>query len=179
MYSVLLDALTRRAIELEIATSAAPPEGFSWLALGSQARREAVPGSDLDSAIAWYGEVGEQEIRPRLHALAESVTTHLGGWGLPIDSHGATASDVVFVRSAESWQKLARSWIERPTQEKALILVSLLLDSRPIWGIHQGAADRRDVPHGGRPSSAGATAGAPGTGAQAADGVPAGACARA
>ncbi len=139
MYSVLLDALTRRAIELDIATSAPPPGGFSWLALGSQARREAVPGSDLDSAIAFYGEVREQSIRPRLHALAESVTAQLGGWGLAIDSHGATASDVLFVRSIESWQKLARSWIERPTQEKALILVSLLLDSRPIWGIHQGA----------------------------------------
>ncbi len=138
MYSVLLDALTRRTIELEIASSDAAPSGFAWLALGSQARREAVPGSDLDSAIAWYGDVSEQEIRPRLHALAESVTARLAGWGLPVDSHGATASDVVFVRSAESWQKLARSWIERPTQEKALILVSLLLDSRPVWGIHEG-----------------------------------------
>ena len=32
------------------------PTRFSWLALGSQARREAVPGSDLDSAIADYTE---------------------------------------------------------------------------------------------------------------------------
>jgi CBS domain-containing protein len=138
MYSVLLDALTRRVIELAIATAGPPATEFSWLALGSQARREATPGSDLDSAIAWYGDVPEQAIRPYLHALAESVTARLSEWGLPVDSHGATASDVLFVRSIESWQHVARSWIERPTQEKALVLVSLLIDGRPVWGIHQG-----------------------------------------
>ena len=138
MYTVLLDALTRRSIELAIAAAGPPAAEFSWLALGSQARREATPGSDLDSAIAWYGDVDEEEIRPYLHELATAVAAQLSGWGLPVDSHGATASDVVFVRSVDSWQRVARSWIERPTQEKALVLVSLLLDSRPVWGIHQG-----------------------------------------
>jgi CBS domain-containing protein len=138
MYSVLLDALTRRVIELAITAAGPAPAEFTWLALGSQARREATPGSDLDSAIVWYGDSAEQEVRPYLHGLAETATAQLSSWGLPIDSHGATASDVVFVRSIDSWQGLARSWIERPTQEKALVLVSLLVDSRPVWGIHQG-----------------------------------------
>ena len=31
-----------------------------------------------------------------------------------------------------------RSWIDDPTQEKALILVSVLVDSRPVWGVHTG-----------------------------------------
>jgi CBS domain-containing protein len=138
MYSVLLDALTRRAIELAIDIGESPGGDFSWLALGSQARREATPGSDLDSAIVWYGDVPEEEIRPSLHRLAQTVAGRLSEWGLPVDSHGATASDVVFVRSLESWQRVARSWIERPEQEKALILVSLLADSRPVWGVHAG-----------------------------------------
>ena len=42
------------------------------------------------------------------------------------------------MRSLESWQRLARSWIAEPTQEKALILSSLLVDSRPVWGVHTG-----------------------------------------
>ena len=138
MYSVLLDALTRRVIELAIDTAGPPAADFSWLALGSQARREATVGSDLDSAIAWYGDVGEEAIRPYLHELAGSVSAHLGEWGLPVDSHGATASDVVFVRSLDAWQRVARGWIERPTQEKALILASLLVDSRPVWGVRHG-----------------------------------------
>jgi CBS domain-containing protein len=45
----------------------------------------------------------------------------------------------LFVRSLQSWQHAARSWIEDPTQEKALILVSVLVDSRPVWGVHTGS----------------------------------------
>ena len=58
--------------------------------------------------------------------------------GFRIDEHGASASNLLFVRSLESWQRAARSWIEDPTQEKALILTSVLVDSRPVWGVHTG-----------------------------------------
>ncbi len=54
------------------------------------------------------------------------------------DAHGASASNRLFVRSLESWQHAARSWIADPTQEKALVLTSLLVDSRPVWGVHTG-----------------------------------------
>ena len=37
-----------------------------------------------------------------------------------------------------SWQRAVRSWIDDPTQEKALILASVLVDSRPVWGVHTG-----------------------------------------
>ena len=37
--------------------AASPGATFAWLALGSQARREAVPSSDVDSAIVWFGDV--------------------------------------------------------------------------------------------------------------------------
>ena len=30
------------------------------------------------------------------------------------------------------------SWLDNPTQEKALILVSLVVDGRPVWGIQTG-----------------------------------------
>ncbi|MGD1056067.1 MAG: putative nucleotidyltransferase substrate binding domain-containing protein [Solirubrobacteraceae bacterium] len=142
IYSVVLDALTRRLIELAIETTPhppTPPAEFSWLALGSQSRREAVPGSDADSAIVWYGDAPEETVRPYLHALAVQVTAGLDACGIRVDGHGATAADVLFVRSLESWRKVALSWIERPTREQALILVSVLVDSRPVWGIHSGA----------------------------------------
>ena len=138
IYSVVLDALTRRLIELAIAAAGEPPAEFSWLALGSQSRREATPASDADSAIVWYGDVGEETVRPYLHTLAGNVAAGLAECGIHADSHGATASDVLFVRSIESWRRVAHSWIEHPTREQALILVSVLVDSRPVWGIHSG-----------------------------------------
>jgi len=139
MYSVLLDAVTRRLVELELERSGPPPAEFAWLALGSQARREAIPGSDGDSAIAWYGGVADELARPYLHALAGRVVEGLARCGIPPDSHGASASDELFVRSHASWERVASSWIANPTQEQALILVSVLVDSRPVWGVHHGS----------------------------------------
>ncbi|HEX3452095.1 MAG TPA: DUF294 nucleotidyltransferase-like domain-containing protein, partial [Solirubrobacteraceae bacterium] len=110
IYSVVLDALTRRLVELALAGAGEPPAEFSWLALGSQARREATPGSDADSAIVWYGEAEEQLVRAYLHALAQQVAEGLRACGIRVDSHGATAADRLFVRSLESWQRVAREW---------------------------------------------------------------------
>jgi CBS domain-containing protein len=138
IYSVVLDALTRRVIDLAVAESGEPDTAFAWLALGSQARREAVPSSDIDSAIVWYGDGDERSIRPLLHDLGTRVVAGMRACGLRADDHGATASDLRFVRSDESWRRVARSWLEDPTQEKALLLISVLVDSRPVWGIHAG-----------------------------------------
>ena len=54
--SVVLDALTRRLAELAVRDAGPPPVPFTWFALGSLARREAVPSSDVDSALAWQGD---------------------------------------------------------------------------------------------------------------------------
>jgi CBS domain-containing protein len=138
VYSIVVDALTRRLLELAVAEAGEPAAPFAWLALGSQARREAMPTSDIDSAIAWFGATDEAAIRPGLQALATKVVGELKDCGLRPDPHGATASNPSFVRAVDSWQRAARSWIVDPTQEKALILASVLVDSRPVWGVHTG-----------------------------------------
>jgi CBS domain-containing protein len=138
VYAVVVDALARRLLELTVREAGEPSASFAWLALGSQARREMTPSADLDSAIVWFGDVAEAEIRPTLHALAKKVVAGLERCGLRPDAHGASASNLMFVRSVQSWQRAARSWIADPTQEKALILVSVLVDSRPVWGVHTG-----------------------------------------
>jgi len=140
VYAVVIDALTRRLLELELARrpSARPAPDFAWLALGSQARREALPSSDVDSAIVWFGEGQEECTRARVLEVTRGVVTGLETCGLRTDENGVSAASAPFVRSLESWQALARSWISEPTQEKALILASVLVDSRPVWGVHTG-----------------------------------------
>jgi CBS domain-containing protein len=138
VYSVVVDSLTRRLIELAVAEAGEIGIEFAWLALGSQARREAAPGSDVDSAIVWFDASSEADPGSRLQPIARSVVDGLRKCGLEPDQHRATASDPLFVRSLASWQRAARGWIEDPTQEKALILVSVLIDSRPVWGVHTG-----------------------------------------
>ena len=58
VYSAILDTIVRRAISLIFADH---PElsvdAFTWLSLGSNGRREAVLGSDVDSAVAFVDAV--------------------------------------------------------------------------------------------------------------------------
>jgi CBS domain-containing protein len=136
--AVVVDALTRRLLELAVGRLGKPSTPFAWLALGSQARREAAPSADVDSAIVWFGEDKDPALQRRLVALARLVVDGLERCGLPPDEHGATASGELFVRSLSSWQRAARSWIADPAQEQALVLASVLVDSRPVWGIHMG-----------------------------------------
>jgi CBS domain-containing protein len=138
VYSVVVDALTRRLLELSVAEGADAGVEFAWLALGSQARREALPSADVDSAIVWFGAPDDDRVKARLQAIGSTVVTRLEACGIEADEHGATASDPRFVRSLDSWQRAVRSWIEDPTQEKALVLASVLVDSRPVWGVHTG-----------------------------------------
>ncbi len=77
VYAVVVDALTRRLLELAVDELGEPAAPFAWLALGSQARREAIPSSDIDSAIVWFGDTDEAEIRP-LAARARRAASSTG-----------------------------------------------------------------------------------------------------
>jgi CBS domain-containing protein len=135
--SVVLDALTQRLVELAVRDAGDPPVPFTWFALGSLARREAVPSSDVDSALAWGDESGSPEasgqVAGYLGRVAQAVDEALRACGLSPDAHGASAANPLFARSLASWHRAARSLSEDPTQEKALILVSVMADSRPVW----------------------------------------------
>ena len=62
-----------------------------------------------------------------------AVDEGLRACGMSPDAHGASAANPLFARSLASWHRAARSLSEDPTQEKALILVSVITDSRPVW----------------------------------------------
>jgi CBS domain-containing protein len=133
--SVVLDALTRRLAELAVRDAGPPPVPFTWFALGSLARREAVPSSDVDSALAWEDAENGPDIEAASYMgrVSRAVDEGLRACGVSPDAHGASAANPIFARSLASWHRAARSLSDDPTQEKALILVSVLADSRPVW----------------------------------------------
>src|SRR5437764_3521721 len=88
--------------------------------------------------MVWFGAPDDERVHAQLVALAAKVVAGLEVFGLRADEHGATASDPRFVRSVDSWTGVVENWIEDPTQDKALVLVSVLVDSRPVWGVHTG-----------------------------------------
>lgn len=136
VFSVVADALTRKVLDLTVAEAGEPPTRFTWLTLGSQARREAVPSSDLDSAVVWFDEdhADPASIRQYVSAVATRATDVLLRCGFHPDEHRVSAADPLFVRSLSSWRRSARSFLDDPSQDKALVLVSVLVDSRAVWG---------------------------------------------
>ena len=77
VHSVVVDALTRRLIDLAIADVGPLEVPFAWLALGSVARREATPGSDVESAIALQGDAPGEELIEHALAISRRVETGL------------------------------------------------------------------------------------------------------
>lgn len=140
MISVVVEALTCRLLDLAVAEHGEPPAPVTWLALGSHARREAVPGSDIDCAAVWIGDDEDRALRASVRALAERVMDGLRACGLAADDYGVTAARPLFARSLDAWKAAIRDWIADPGQEKALVLSSMLFDSRAIWGDPRGAA---------------------------------------
>ena len=142
VYAVCVDALTRRLLTHALDRRGGVGAEFAWLALGSQARREALPSSDVDSAIVWFdapdGDADETQTRAALLELAREVIGGMRACGLRMDENGVNADAAPFVRSLSSWQEAAQSWMTDPTQEKALILTSVIVDNRPVWGVHTG-----------------------------------------
>jgi CBS domain-containing protein len=139
--AVVVDALTRRSIEIELDRLGSPPCPFSWIALGSFGRREVVPSSDVDSAILWDDEDDDEGPQDYMLELGRSVAGELARMGFATDPHGASAAKELFVRSARRWRRLIRHSMEHPTDHKGLVVLSLLLDARVVEGI----GDTRDV----------------------------------
>jgi CBS domain-containing protein len=137
--SVVADALARRLLDLAVDAAGPPPAPFAWLALGSLARREGVPSSDVDCAIAWDGDDEDPAVRAYVQGVARAVLQGLELCGLPADAKGATADRPLFARSLRAWAAALEGWFDEPTQDRALILVSLVGDGRPVWGAEHAA----------------------------------------
>jgi CBS domain-containing protein len=130
--SVVIDSLVRRALELSLAEAGDVIDGFAWLTLGSVARREAMPSSDVDSALSFRDELFSAS--DQLRAIAVRTHEILDGCGLPSDRNGAVAYQPLFSRPQSEWFAAAKGWVADPLRGKGLIMSSLLIDGRVVWG---------------------------------------------
>ena len=134
VYSAILDTVVRRALTM---TFARHPElsldAFTWLALGSNGRREAMLSSDVDSAVAFVDSVPQPQLAA-YRAVFVEVDEVLAASGLISDSHGATARRPAFSRTNAEWRASARGWLAAPEDNQGAMMTSLLVDGRPIHG---------------------------------------------
>ena len=138
LHAALTDAILARLLALTGDEDVAGP-ACSWLVLGSMARHEPLPGSDVDTGIVWADSSGAdpgEHIRQR----ATHVLDEMEKCGLHRCPKGANADNPLFSRSRTAWAAAARIWITEPTREGALLLSSIAADSRPVTEVTIGRA---------------------------------------
>lgn len=140
VYSSLIDAIIHRAIEIELAKRPdLPADGFTWYALGSNGRREAVLSSDVDSGVA-FADGTSPELMSAYREVFAQVDVVLMDAGFTGDAHGVSARHEILSRTDSEWLAAARGWLADPVADKGAIMTSLLVDSRPITGAQRRVA---------------------------------------
>ena len=134
VHSSLIDTVVRRTIHLVLAEhDDLDPAAFSWLSLGSNGRREAVLSYDIDAAVAFDDSL-DVGMLDRYRSVLAEVVGELARAGLTSDSHGATPAHRLFARTDEQWGAAGRQWLADPAANRGGVLISLLVDGRPIYG---------------------------------------------
>ncbi|SDP19958.1 CBS domain-containing protein [Nakamurella panacisegetis] len=130
--SVLQRLLTFHASELDHRGQT------SFLVLGSLARREPLPLSDVDTALVWADPTEGRAPGELLRGVAEQIIVDLETCGLRRCVDGANASNPLFSRSVSDWTAAAPRWISQPSGGRSLLLTSMIADSRPLTNLGLG-----------------------------------------
>lgn len=130
----LVDTVVRRALQLVFAGHASLSlDLFTWLSLGSNGRRETVPSSDLDAAVAFDDRVSTVEVAKYRLVFGEVIAV-LADAGLRADTNGVNPSSSVFARTNGRWREAGQQWLAAPLDHNGAMMTSLLVDARPIHG---------------------------------------------
>lgn len=131
--ATMIEAIFRKIIELCAQTPPLNELDCSWMLLGSLGRREPLPNSDVDTAMAWTAAPGGPV--PSRHDVAAATAplmAALTACGLSPCPQGLNASTALFNRSREQWRETVDLWRADPANPDNLLLASTMLDARPI-----------------------------------------------
>lgn len=136
LMSAIVDSILVRL--LKISSSLESPVTHSWLILGSMARGEPLPISDVDTAIVWADPADSTDPSDKIQRNAMKVLDLMEQCGLHRCPQGANADNLLFSRSRSSWIEVSRGWLIDPTRAGALLLSSMVADSQPLTQLALG-----------------------------------------
>ncbi len=127
---------TLKLVEQQIASEGfgTAPAPFSWIALGSEGRREQTLHTDQDSAL-FYAEISpadETELKAWFLRFSERVVDCLARTGIPVCPGGVLACNPQWCRPEQQWQATFLEWITDPNPH-ALLIASIFFDFRPLY----------------------------------------------
>jgi CBS domain-containing protein len=130
LMSAIVDAILTRLLQLSNISDS--PIERSWLVLGSMARHEPLPISDVDTAIVWADPPDSVDLGDGIRKRASQVLARMEQCGLHRCPNGANADNPLFSRSKSAWIAVSSGWIIEPTRAGALLLSSIVADSQPL-----------------------------------------------
>ncbi|WP_166961215.1 DUF294 nucleotidyltransferase-like domain-containing protein [Yeosuana marina] len=134
--SQINDTVTAQAIVIALKKMPTPPPvSFSWMAIGSQGRKEQLLFTDQDNAIV-FNDVSEskyKETQDYFLKLAKLVTKSLNKIGFEYCEADMMASNPEWCKSLSEWKLQFKDWILNP-DEKAILLSSIFFDYSHVYG---------------------------------------------
>lgn len=123
------DARTRLLIDGFVHQAGPPPGQFTWVVLGSHARRELHCASDQDHALFW--DTAQAASSSYAGDLAAVVIEGLAEFGMQPCAGGYMADRWSY--SLDDWLDILRERVESPTPD-AVVDADVFLDLRPLTG---------------------------------------------
>ncbi len=130
LMSAIVSAILTRVLTLS--SSVDEPVPHSWLILGSIARGEALPASDVDTAIVWADQEGDGNVTEQITTNAKRILGLMENCGLERCPNGANADNTLFSRSRSAWIEVSSAWLSDPSRAGALLLSSIAADNQPL-----------------------------------------------
>jgi len=130
--SLVGDTTTSRLIELAFLQHGEPPCAWSWMALGSVARRELTLASDQDNAFA-YADPGGDEVDAFFKAVAADVNDGLERCGFGADNAEVMARNRQWRMSQSEWARVFADCLEQPDRSH-LVRAAVAFDFRHVEG---------------------------------------------
>jgi CBS domain-containing protein len=126
------DTAVTRLLELAFLEHGEPPCAWSWMALGSGARRELTLASDQDNAFA-YDDPGGEEADRHFAVVAEMVNSALALCGFGLDNSDVMARNRQWRMSKSEWARVFTECLEQPDRSH-LVRAAVAFDFRHVVG---------------------------------------------
>jgi CBS domain-containing protein len=150
VHAAVVDAIVRRVLRLR-AEPVLTEVPHSWVVLGSLARRESLPLSDIDTALVWADPPADApDPAESLRAAAGRVLADLRACGLVPCPSGTNADNPTFSRSRSSWVSAINRWKSVSDGGRGDLLSATVADSRPVTNPELGRCLPETVPAPGR-----------------------------
>ncbi|UJF17716.1 DUF294 nucleotidyltransferase-like domain-containing protein [Vibrio sp. SS-MA-C1-2] len=130
--AMLMDAYTKRLIEIGLQFYGEAPCEFSWLVAGSHARNEIHMLSDQDSALVFSDSATESD-RVYFQQLAAYVCNGLGQCGYPLCSGKFMAANQKWCQPVSNWKSYYKKWASNP-EYQSLMNITVFLELRSVYG---------------------------------------------